>query len=150
MSFLDNFASSQSKSDFIVEIHDSDWDSDWPSLVSKQTKRVEANFVARTLVFHLRQTKKGIIQDIIFHCLSKRGGKIDHIMLQPGKDKSKYEYHFIDGVVTDHNCVFDYGDDGDMMHVLTVAFDQVDLRTPARDRRTSVILTSETPVQLNG
>ena len=94
MGFFDNFAHAQSKSDFTIEIHDADWDSDWPSLVSKQTKNVKVNFVKRTLIFTLRQTKKGIIQDVIFHCLSKRGGRIDHIMVKPGKDSGKYEYHF--------------------------------------------------------
>lgn len=140
MSFLDNFAAAQKKSDFGITITDVDWDSDWPSLVSKQTAKVEVNFVTRTLVFHLRQTSKGIIQDIIFHILEKETSKIDHICITPGKNKSQYEYHFKNGIVTDHQCEFSYEDDSPMIHVLTVEFAEVELKTPAANRRTSVVL----------
>ena len=151
MGFLDNFASAQAKSDFTINITDADWDAEWPSLVSKQTKRVEVNFVDRTLVFHLRQTKKGVIQDVIFHILAKEWKKIDHVCVTPGKAKGKYEYHFKAGEVTKHYLDFDYTDDSDMIHVLTVKFTEVELKTPAADRRTSVVLKDEpTPQQLNG
>jgi len=150
MGFWDNFASAQKKSDFTVAISDSDWDSDWPSLVSRQTARVEVNFVNRTLVFHLRQAAKGVIQDVIFHILNKDYKKIDHICITPGKDKNKYEYHFKDGEVVSHYCDFAYEDDSPAVHVLTVKFREVELKTPAADRRTSVILKDETPQQLNG
>ena len=152
MSFLDHFAGAQKKSDFGITITDSDWDSEWPSLVSKQTAKVEVNFVERTLVFHLRQTAKGIIQDVIFHILEKENSKIDHICITPGKNKGRYEYHFKNGVVIDHQCDFDYTDDGPMIHVLTVEFTEVELKTPAADRRTSVVLKDPEPEkqQLNG
>lgn len=150
MSFWDNFAFAQKKSDFTVSIHDSDWESDWGSLVSKQTAKVEVNFVARTLVFHLRQTAKGVVQDVIFHVLNKEFKKIDHICITPGKDKNRYEYHFKDGEVIDHYCDFAYEDDSPAMHIVTVKFREVELKTPAADRRTSVILRDEEKQQLNG
>jgi len=151
MSFLDHFSTAQKKSDFGITITDSDWDSDWPSLVSKQTARVEVNFVTRTLVFHLRQTAKGVVQDVIFHVLEKEHSKIDHICITPGKATGRYEYHFKNGVVTGHHCEFCYKDDGPMIHVLTVEFQEVELKTPASDRRTSVILKAPMVVrQING
>jgi hypothetical protein len=151
MSFLDHFASAQKKSDFGITITDADWDSEWPSLVSKQTASVEVNFVTRTLVFHLRQTARGIIQDVIFHILEKEHSKIDHICITPGKQKGRYEYHFKSGIVVDHQCEFDYNDDGPMIHILTVEFAEVELKTPAADRRTSVVLKDpEEKQQLNG
>ncbi len=151
MSFLDHFASAQKKSDFGITITDADWDSEWPSLVSKQTASVDVNFVTRTLVFHLRQTAKGIIQDVIFHILEKEHSKIDHICITPGKQKGRYEYHFKNGVVIDHQCEFDYNDDGPMIHILTVKFSEVELKTPAADRRTSVVLKDpEEKVTLHG
>lgn len=152
MSILDYFASAQKKSDFGITITDSDWDSEWPSLVSKQTARVEVNFVSRELIFHLRQTAKGVVQDVIFHILEKETSKIDHICITPGKMKGRYEYHFKNGIVVDHYCDFDYSDDKPMMHVLTVKFAEVELKTPASDRRTSVVLKDPEPEkqQLNG
>lgn len=152
MSIFDNFASAQKKSDFAITITDADWDSDWPSLVSKQTAKVEVNFVTRQLVFHLRQTTKGVIQDVIFHILEKDHKKIDHICITPGRQKGKYEYHFKSGVVVDHYCDFNYNDDGPMLHILTVQFAEVELKTPAADRRTSVVLKDPEPEkqQING
>lgn len=150
MSFLDNFAQGQSRSDFGVTIHDADWDSEWPSLVSKQTKSVTVNFVNRTLVFVLRQTAKGVIQDVIFHILEKETKKVDHICITPGKQKGKYEYHFKDGEVVSHECVFSYEDDSDMVHVLTLKFAEVELKTPAGDRRTSVVLRDSNRAMLTG
>jgi hypothetical protein len=151
MSFFDNFASAQKKSDFGITITDSDWDSEWPSLVSRQTAKVGVNFVTRTLVFHLRQTSKGVIQDVIFHILEKEHSKIDHICITPGKDKGRYEYHFKNGIVIGHHCEFDYDDDGPMIHILTVEFEEVELKTPAGDRRLSVVLRAPPkPKQLNG
>lgn len=152
MSLSDYFASAQKKSDFTVTITDADWDSDWPSLVSKQTARVEVDFVSRQLVFHLRQTAKGVIQDVIFHILEKEHSKIDHICITPGKQKGRYEYHFKAGTVVDHYCEFAYEDDGPMIHVLTVDFAELELKTPASDRRTSVVLKDSVPEkqQLNG
>ncbi len=140
MSFWDNFATAQAKSDFGISITDSDWDSDWPSLMSKQTRRVEVALVERQLTFWVRQTKKGIIQDVLFHILEKETSKIDHICITPGKEKGKYEYHFKNGVVVAHKLEFDYEDDNAMEHVVTVQFDEVELKTPASDRRTSVVL----------
>ena len=152
MSILDHFASAQKKSDFGITITDSDWDAEWPSMVSKQTARVEVNFLTRQLVFHLRQTDKGVIQDVIFHVLAKEFSKIDHICITPGKHKGRYEYHFKNGIVIDHGCEFDYTDDGPMIHTLTVEFAEVELKTPASDRRTSVVLKDAEPEkhQLNG
>ncbi len=152
MSIFDNFASAQKKSDFAITITDADWDSDWPSLVSKQTAKVEVDFVSRQLVFHLRQTVKGVIQDVIFHILEKEHSKIDHICITPGKNKGKYEYHFKRGVVVDHYCEFAYEDDGPMIHILTVDFAELELKTPASDRRTSVVLKDPEPEkqQING
>lgn len=150
MGFWDNFAIAQKKSDFSIMISDADWDSDWPSLVSRQTVTVKINFVQRTLVFHLRQTDKGVIQDVIFHVLNKDYKKIDHICITPGKKKDKYEYHFKDGEVVDHFCEFSYDDDSPAVHILTVKFQEVELKTPAADRRTSVILRDEEKQQLNG
>lgn len=151
MSWLDNFASAQKKSDFAIEITDKDWDSDWPSLVSKQTRRVEMFLVERKLVFWLRQTAKGVIQDVLFHVLEKEHAKIDHICITPGKQKGQYEYHFKDGVVVSHKVEFDYGDDTAMEHVVTVQFEEVELKTPAADRRHSVTLKAPAKKQqLNG
>ncbi len=161
MPFWDNFASAQAKSDFSVEIHDSDWDAGWGSLVSKQTTRLEVNLVKRTLVFHLRQTAKGVIQSVIFHVLEKDHRKIDHILVRPAKNPNGYEYHFKDGVVIDHTCDFAYvyyGSDGKEMHakgplihVLTVEFAEVELKTPPSERRHSVVLKEPVKVtQLNG
>ena len=140
MSFWDNFASGQKKSDFGITITDSDWDQEWPSLMSKQTRRVEVALVERQLTFWVRQTAKGVIQDVLFHILEKEHAKIDHICITPGKQKGKYEYHFKNGTVIAHKLDFDYTDDGDMEHVVTVQFDEVELKTPAADRRTSVVL----------
>ncbi len=153
MSILDYFANSQKKSDFTISITDADWDADWPSLVSKQTAKVEINFVTRQLIFHLRQTAKGVIQDVIFHVLEKETSKIDHICITPGKQKGRYEYHFKDGIVVSHYCDLAYSDDGPIIHVLTVQFAEVELKTPAADRRTSVVLKDPEPSgkqQLNG
>jgi hypothetical protein len=151
MSIIDYFASAQKKSDFGITITDSDWDSDWPSFISKQTAKVEVNFVTRKLVFHLRQTAKGVIQDVIFHILEKEHSKIDHICITPGKASGRYEYHFKNGVVVDHHCEFAYEDDSPMIHILTVEFDEVELKTPSADRRTSVVLKAPVEVtQLNG
>lgn len=140
MSWFDNFATAQKKSDFSITIHDSDWDSDWGGLVSAQTLKVKVEFVDRRLTFWLRQTKKGVVQDVIFHVLEKEHSKIDHILIQPGKQKGKYEYHFKDGIVTHHECEFSYDDDSPMLHVVTVEFNEVELKTPAADRRKSVVL----------
>ena len=96
MSFWNNFALAQDKCDFSVEIHDADWDANWSSLVSKQTTRLEVNLVKRTLTFHLRQTAKGVIQEVIFHALTH--GKIDHILVRPAKNPDGYEYHFKNGL----------------------------------------------------
>lgn len=159
MSWLDNFASAQSKSDFSVEIHDADWDAAWGSLVSKQTTRLEVNLVKRTLVFHLRQTVKGVIQDVIFHMLTH--GKIDHILVRPAKNPDGYEYHFKSGVVVNHTCDFAYmyyNDEGKgipskgpLIHVLTVEFSEVELKTPPGERRHSVVLKKKRiKKQLNG
>lgn len=145
MTIFDNFASAQKKSDFAITITDVDWDSDWPSLVSKQTAKVEVNFVTRQLVFHLRQTSKGIVQDIIFHILEKEHRKIDHIIITPGKQKGRYEYHFKSGIVVDHHCEFAYEDDSPMVHILTVQFDEIVLKTPASAQRTSVVLKDSEP-----
>jgi hypothetical protein len=153
MSIFDYFASGQKKSDFGISITDADWDADWPSLVSKQTAKVEVNFVTRQLIFHLRQTAKGVIQDVIFHVLAKETSKIDHICITPGKQKGRYEYHFKNGIVTDHYCDFAYSDDSPILHVLTVQFAEIELKTPSADRRTSVVLKDLEPVekqQLNG
>ena len=151
MSFFDNFASGQKKSDFGITITDADWDSDWPSLMSKQTRRVEIALVERKLTFWVRQTAKGVIQDVLFHILEKEHAKIDHICITPGKNKGKYEYHFKNGVVVSHKLDFDYGDDSDMEHVVTVQFAEVELKTPASDRRTSVVLKApEAKQQLHG
>ena len=157
MSFWDNFASAQAKSDFSVEIHDADWDAEWGSLVSKQTTRLEVNLVKRTLVFHLRQTVKGVIQNVIFHVLTR--GKIDHILVRPAKNANGYEYHFKGGMVIDHSCDFAYvyyGNDGKeshakgpLIHVLTVEFAEVELKTPPGEQRHSVVL-KEPAKQLNG
>jgi hypothetical protein len=159
MAFWDNFASAQAKSDFSVEIHDADWDAEWGSLVSKQTTRLELNLVKRTLVFHLRQTVKGVIQDVIFHVLTSN--KIDHILVRPAKNPNGYEYHFKNGVVVDHSCDFAYvyyGSDGKevhakgpLIHVLTVEFAEVELKTPPGERRHSVVLKEPVTIkQLNG
>ena len=48
-------------------------------------KNLKVNFVTRKLVFHLRQTAKGVVQDVIFHILEKEHSKIDHICITPGK-----------------------------------------------------------------
>lgn len=149
MSFLDNFASAQAKSDFGITITDSDWDADWPSLVSKQTRRVEIALVERKLTFWVRQTAKGVIQDVLFHVLAKEHSTIDHICITPGKNRGKYEYHFKNGIVIAHKLEFDYNDDSDMEHIVTVQFTEVELKTPATDRRSSVILKGP-PTQLNG
>lgn len=149
MGWLDNFASAQKKSDFTIQIHDADWESDWPSLMSRQTRRVEMNLVAREVTFWVRQTAKGVIQDVLFHILEKEHAKIDHILIQPGKNKGKYEYHFRAGHVIKHQVEFDYGDDDPMEHVVTVKFAEVELKTPATDRRSSVVL-KDAPQQLNG
>ena len=153
MSFFDNFSFAQAKSDFSVEIHDSDWEADWTSLVSKQTSRLEVNLVKRTLVFHLRQTAKGVIQDVIFHVLEQDHKKIDHILVRPAKGADGYEYHFKNGTVVDHSCDFAYvyyGRDGEethakgpLIHVLTVEFDEIELKTPPGARRHSVVLKDE-------
>jgi hypothetical protein len=140
MSLFDYFASAQKKSDFAVTITDSDWEANWPSLVSKQTAKVKINLVARTVVFHLRQLKKGVIQDVLFHVLEKEHSKIDHICITPGTEKGRYEYHFKNGIIIDHLCEFAYEDDTDMIHVITVQFEEVELKTPASATRTSVVL----------
>jgi len=140
MSWLHNFARAQAKSDFQIEIHDSDWDSEWPSLVSKQTVKADVSFTEKTLTIHLRQTVVGIIQDIIFHVLSSEHKKIDHVCVRPGKSKDRYEYHFKNGVVVNHACEFSYEDDGPMIHVLTIQFSEIELKTPASEKRTSVVI----------
>ncbi len=161
MSFWDNFATAQAKCDFSVEIHDADWDANWGSLVSKQITRLEVNLVKRTLVFHLRQTAKGVIQEVIFHVLEQDHRKIDHILVRPAKNPDGYEYHFKNGVVVDHTCDFAYvyyGSDGKeshakgpLIHVLTVKFSEVELKTPPGERRHSVVLKELVTVkQLNG
>lgn len=148
MGFFDNFAFAQQKSDFVITINDADWESDWPSLLSRQTLRAELNFLKRTLILHVRQTSKGIVQDVIFHVLNKEHKTIDHICITPGKAKDKYEYHFRDGEIIDHYCDFSYEDDSPLIHILTIQFNVVELKTPASERRTSVILR-DAPQQLN-
>lgn len=145
MSFLDHFKAAQKKNDFSIEIQDADWDSKWASLVSKQTAAVDVNLVKRRIVFYLRQLKSGVIQDVIFHVLNKPTKKIDHILVRPAKTPEAYEYHFKGGEVVDHKCDFDYGNTKDLIHVLTVDFAEVELKTPARDQRTSVVLKDEKP-----
>ena len=141
MGFMDNFAVAHKMSDFSITIHDGDWDAEWGSLVSRQTEKVEVNFVKRTLTFYLRQTKKGVIQDVIFHILTKETKKIDHILIVPAKGaKNSYQYHFRNGEVTDHGCIFAYESDKPLIHVLTVEFAEVELKTPAREQRQSTVI----------
>lgn len=157
MGILDNLRMAQSKNDFAVEISDRDWTPEWKSLVSKHTKRLQVNFVKRTLIFHLRQTKIGVIQDVIFHILdsNKEYNRIDQIVITPAKGSAKnsYQYHFVDGEVIDHQCEFAYEDVGEVIHVITVEFDKVVLKSPPGAQRTEVVVkdtTDEGRQQLNG
>ena len=146
----DNLASAQKKSDFSITISDSDWHSTWPSLVSRQTVRLKFNLTARTLEFHIRQTAKGVIQDVLFHILSAETAKIDHILVKPGKAAGKYEYHFKDGIVVNHEGEFDYEDDGPMVHKVRVKFREVELKTPAKDTSVSTKITRDREILMEG
>jgi hypothetical protein len=144
MGFFDNFSVAQNQTDFSITITDKDWKEEWTSLVSTHTTRVECDFVNRKVIIFLRQLKKGIVQDVIFHVLSsdKRKGRIDCVRIRPAKKKGKdaYEYIFKDGRVVGHQVVFSYAEKKDLVHRLDLEFDELELISPAKDFRPSTII----------
>ena len=143
MSFLDNFRSAQCQSDFSVEVSDREWESKWTSVISKQTTSVKINFVERKVTLLVRQLKIGIVQDVIFHTLSKekRNRMIDQMTVRPAKGaKSSYEYLFKDGRLVDHNCEFKYVAKGDLIHTLVFEFAEVTLKSPSSEYRPTMTI----------
>jgi len=142
MSVFHHFMQAQSQTDFAVEIFDKDWiEKDWPSIISKQTRKLEINFHERTVTLYLRQLKAGIIQDILFHVLGAGDGKIDKVTITPARgNTSSHQYHFVDGRVSDHQCVFSLEETGDLIHKLSITFDRVVLAGPKGDQRREIVL----------
>jgi len=142
MSFFHHLMQAQSKTDFSVDIHDKDWvEKDWPSIISKQTVKIEVDLYERTVYLYLRQLKAGVIQDILFHILGEGDGKIDKVTITPARgNTSSHQYHFVDGRVFDHNCEFSYEEKGDLVHRLGIVFDRVVLAGPKGDQRKEVVL----------
>jgi len=149
MSFFDNFKSAQCQSDFSIEVSDREWEKKWKSVISKQTTSVKINFVKRQVTLLVRQLKSGIVQDVIFHILSKkeRNQMIDGMTIRPAKGaKSSYEYLFKDGRLIDHNCQFKYEAKGDLIHTLVFEFTEVTLKSPSSEYRPTMTIggTEET------
>lgn len=143
MSFFDNFKSAQCQSDFSVEVSDREWEKKWKSVISKQTTSVKINFVKRQVTLIVRQLKVGIVQDVIFHILSKkeRNRMIDGMTIRPAKGaKSSYEYLFKDGQLIDHSCQFTYETKGDLIHKLVFEFAEVTLKSPSSEYRPTMTI----------
>ena len=142
MSVFHHFMQAQSQTDFAVEIFDKDWvEKDWPSIISKQTRKLEVDLYERTVYLYLRQLKAGVVQDIIFHILGAGDGKIDKVTIIPAKgNTSSHQYHFVDGRVFHHKCVFSYEETGDLIHEVGIVFDRVVLAGPKGDQRKEIVL----------
>lgn len=143
MSFLDNFRSAQCQSDFSIEVSDREWENQWKSVISKQTTAVKINFAKREVTLLVRQLKAGIVQDVIFHILSKkdRNQIIDGMTIRPAKGaKSSYEYLFKDGRLVDHECQFEYASKGDLIHTLVFEFQEVTLKSPSSEYRPTMTI----------
>jgi protein involved in sex pheromone biosynthesis len=142
MSFFDNFRRAQSKNDFAIEITDEDWDSSWSSIISKQTNKIEIDFIKRTLKFYVRQMKSGVVLDIIFHIMDSDTQEIDLIKLTPAKGND-YEILFRDGVLIDHHTELCYEETGDMIHEITIQFKRMVLFSPKHQGMNRIVIDSE-------
>ncbi len=130
MSIMDNF-NGQPKNDFSIAVSDSDWKQTWIDVISTQTVEVHMNLVKNQLVLHVRQLKSGIVQDVLFHVLTKHGNKIDSIRVLPAKSKEKRsEYVFSDGVLKDHEVDLSIFGSDVITHKLTFQFNRVNLHSP--------------------
>lgn len=118
----------QKANNFKVSVKDSDWSDKWDKLISAQTVAVDVNLVRKQATLHVRQLQAGYIQDLIFHVLQDEHRKIDEVRISPAKG-SAYEMVFTNGTLVDHETSFDYYDNGELIHVLVLVFDQVDLHS---------------------
>jgi len=128
MSLRDTLRVGQTQNDFSVTVIDRDWSNDWINTVTAQTSKVELNLVKCELTLYVRQLKAGIIQEVIFHMLTKNGSSIDQIRVLPAKSKKHgAEYIFNDGKLVDHHLKMDYTSKEVIEHKLVFNFGHVNL-----------------------
>lgn len=126
--------SAQTTNDFSVHVSDRDWKTQWVELVSAHTERVDVNLIQKTATLHIRQLKEGVIQEAIFHTLSKdpEAQKIDEVRVRPARGEV-YEYIFTNGRLVNHHCAFDYKKKEPVVHTLALQFEQVELKIDNRE-----------------
>ena len=127
--FLESIRSAASKDQFSVTITENTWPTEWVEAISAQITRVEFNLTNRSVVLHVRQTKTGVVRDVIFHSLRPENN-IDRLELRPSKG-STFWYVFYNGKITNHYSEFDlYKQNEDVIHELTLNFDYVKCMSP--------------------
>lgn len=125
---FESFKMSQARNDFSLTVSDRDWKEEWITIFSAQTSKVRVNLIKCELVMGVRQLRSGIIQDALFHLLTKDGKTIDSIRIKPSKSKDKgAEYVFVDGTMTNHEYDLDYDSKESILHEVTFKFKRVNL-----------------------
>ena len=128
---FESFRIAQPRNDFSVTIADKDWKDEWMRLFAAQTTNMHINLVKCELVLGVRQLRSGIIQNVIFHLLTKDGKTVDNIRIRPAKSKEHgAEYVFVNGKLTDHESELSYDSKTVILHELTFEFEYVNLYSP--------------------
>ena len=125
---FESFKMSQARNDFSLTVSDRDWKEEWMTIFAAQTSKVRVNLIKCELVMGVRQLRSGVVQDALFHLLTKDGKNIDSIRIKPSKSKAHgAEYVFVNGIMTNHEYDLDYDSKEPILHEVTFEFERVNL-----------------------